>query len=209
MRADRTEWFSDRDPFAPELVELFDLGVFLPLRTKDAHNRQVFVVRAAAHDPKLHRQSDVFKVGKMILDLVLAADESCSVYGVVAVFDMTGVHAGHALAMPPSVFRKVVESWSCYACLNKKLEFVNAPFYVNAFLSTVLFFMSEKLKVRVSVERGPCTVEAALPPELGGSGDSYAELAAYWKEYVQQRADWFVDDDRYKSEPAAMEVKAK
>lgn len=106
MRASRPEWFSARDPFAPELVELMDLGVFLPLRVKDEHGRQVFVVRAAAHDPKIHRQSDVFKVGKMILDLVLAADETVSVYGVVAIFDMTGVHLGHAMALPPNMFKK-------------------------------------------------------------------------------------------------------
>lgn len=62
MRAERPEWFADRDPFAPELVELMDIGVFLPLRVKDEHNRQVFVIRTAAHDPKKHSQNDVFKV---------------------------------------------------------------------------------------------------------------------------------------------------
>lgn len=106
MRSARTEWYANRDPFAPELVELMDLGVFLPLRRKDPLQRQVFVIRTAAHDPKRHRQSDVFKVGKMILDLVLAADEAVSVYGVVAIFDMSGVHFGHALALPPAVFKK-------------------------------------------------------------------------------------------------------
>lgn len=61
--------------------------------------------------------------------------------------------------------------------------------------------MSEKLKVRVNVSRGPCTVEMTqLPPELGGTGDGYKQLAAYWKDYVQQRADWFVHDEQYKSE---------
>lgn len=106
MRSTRPEWFSNRDPFAPELVELMDIGVFLPLRIKDPLNRQVFVIRTAAHNPKQHTQNDVFKVGKMILDLVLAADEAVSVYGVVAIFDMTGVHFGHALALPPAMFKK-------------------------------------------------------------------------------------------------------
>lgn len=65
MRAERDEWYANRDPFAPELVELMDLGVFLPLRVKDEHNRQVFIIRTAAHDPKKHTQNDVFKVGSM------------------------------------------------------------------------------------------------------------------------------------------------
>lgn len=62
MRAESDEWFANRDPFAPELVELMDLGVFLPLRVKDDHNRQVFIIRTAAHDPKQSTQNDVFKV---------------------------------------------------------------------------------------------------------------------------------------------------
>lgn len=79
---------------------------------------------------------------------------------------------------------------------------MNAPFYVNAFLRTVLFFMSEKLKVRVTISRStPIAVApmSILPPEIGGNGETYAQLAAYWKDHVQQRAEWFVDDDRYKS----------
>lgn len=66
MRAERIEWFEQRDPFLPAMVELMNLGVFLPLRTKDAQNRQIFVIRTAAHDPKLHLQNDVFKVSSII-----------------------------------------------------------------------------------------------------------------------------------------------
>lgn len=62
MRAEQDEWFANRDPFAPKLIELMDLGVFLPLREKDDHNRQVFIIRTAAHDPKQSIQNDVFKV---------------------------------------------------------------------------------------------------------------------------------------------------
>ncbi len=45
MRMERVEWFSNRDPFRPEIVELLDLGVFLPLKDKDTDNRQVFIIR--------------------------------------------------------------------------------------------------------------------------------------------------------------------
>lgn len=62
MRVERIEWFQNRDCFDPEIQELLDLGVFLPLKTKDADNRQVFIIRTAAHDPKRHSQNNVFKV---------------------------------------------------------------------------------------------------------------------------------------------------
>lgn len=45
MRMERVEWFADRDPFLPEIEELLDLGIFLPLKVKDDQNRQVFIIR--------------------------------------------------------------------------------------------------------------------------------------------------------------------
>lgn len=83
MRMERVEWFGNRDPFSPEIEELFDLGVFLPLKEKDNQNRQVFIIRkcsylifiienvtpflfrllgTAVHDPKIHTQNNVLKV---------------------------------------------------------------------------------------------------------------------------------------------------
>lgn len=61
MRAERTEWFDNRDPKLPEIQELLDLGVFLPIGP-DAEQRMVVVIRTAAHDPKKHSQNNVFKV---------------------------------------------------------------------------------------------------------------------------------------------------
>lgn len=101
-----TEWFSGRDPVRPELQELLDIGVFLPLLEKDKLNRQVVIIRTSAHDPKRHKQDNVFKVDKMILDLLLHLDDMVSVYGIVAIFDMRGVTLGHALQLPPSMIKK-------------------------------------------------------------------------------------------------------
>jgi len=83
----------------------------LPLRRRDCHGRLVVLIRAAAHNPKKHRQSDVFKVGKMALELALEDDETVSVFGVVAVFDLIGVTLGHAMQLPPHVVKKAVHAW--------------------------------------------------------------------------------------------------
>lgn len=66
IRSARTEWFQNRDPFLPEMQELLDIGVFLPLRQKDTQNRQVVIIRTAAHSPKYHTQDNVFKLDKMV-----------------------------------------------------------------------------------------------------------------------------------------------
>ena len=85
--------------------------MFLPLRRRDSHGRLVILIRAAAHNPKKHRQSDVFKVGKMTLELALEDDETVSVFGVAAVFDLSGVTLGHAMQLTPRVVKKAVHAW--------------------------------------------------------------------------------------------------
>lgn len=132
MRAERIEWFSDRNPMKPELEELLDLGLFLPLPSKDINNYQVFVIRTGVHDTRRHDQNDVLKVRsvalltmhrlhcimighffflanqvmKMVLDVALHLDETISIYGAVAIFDMKGVTWRHGLQMTPSIIKR-------------------------------------------------------------------------------------------------------
>lgn len=67
MRAERVEWFSDRDPMKPHIEELLDLGLFLPLEAKDVNNYQVFIIRTGVHDTYKHEQNDVLKVQSLII----------------------------------------------------------------------------------------------------------------------------------------------
>ncbi|KFB36902.1 AGAP002065-PA-like protein [Anopheles sinensis] len=156
-----TEWFKDRNPRRPEIQELLDIGVFLPLHQKDALNRQVVIIRTSAHDPQKHKQDNVFKVDKMILDLLMYLDETVSIHGVVAIFDMQGVTLGHALQLSPAMIKKS--------------------------------FMSAKMKERVTISRKGSQMEnlITLPRELGGSGESYQQLAEHWKETVQANESFF------------------
>lgn len=62
MRYIRSDWFSDRSPFDPNIAELFKIGVFLPLKVKDAENRQIVIIRTCAHDPKRFSFPNVLKV---------------------------------------------------------------------------------------------------------------------------------------------------
>ncbi|XP_065092112.1 retinol-binding protein pinta [Ochlerotatus camptorhynchus] len=200
IRSSRVEWFQNRDPFLAEIQELLDIGVFLPLKQKDIHNRQVVIIRTAAHNPKYHTQDNVFKVDKMILDLLLHLDETISIYGIVAIFDMKNVTLSHALQLPPSLVKRTVESWENYPCRPQLLEFVNAPIHVNFVLNVFRSFMSTKMKSRVKVSKRGTHIGTLvnLPPELGGTGDSYHDLTVYWKKQVQEQAFWFAETEQYR-----------
>ncbi|EDW84557.1 uncharacterized protein Dwil_GK14187 [Drosophila willistoni] len=199
MRAERPEWFDERDPKLPEIQELLDLGVFLPIGN-DVEQRMVVVIRTAAHDPKKHTQNNVFKTSKMILDLLLKMEpDSCS-KGIVAILDMQGVQLGHALQLNPKLIKRSVESWTAYPCQPKLLEFTNAPGHVNFFLNTFRVFMTPKIRSRLVVRREGTTVQCdQLPPELGGQGLSYKDLAVKWKQLIEENANFYVEQSKYKS----------
>ncbi|SPP88137.1 retinol-binding protein pinta [Drosophila guanche] len=199
MRAERTEWFDNRDPHLPEIQELLQLGVFLPIGT-DSEKRMVVVIRTAAHDPKKHTQNNVFKTSKMILDLLLKLDPESCAEGMVAILDMQGVQLGHALQLNPKLIKRSVESWTAYPCQPKLLEFTNSPRHVNIFLNTFRIFMTPKIRSRVMVRREGTSVNCTqLPKELGGQGPSYAELAIKWKQLLEENSDFYMEQDKYKS----------
>lgn len=175
------------------------LGVFLPLPDKDDQNRPIVVIRTSAHNPKKHSQNSVLKVSKMILDILLYMQPEMSKVGIVAIFDMTGVSLGHGLQMTPMHIKKCVESWSAYPTKPKMLEFVNAPTQVNIALNTFRFFMTPKMKSRMIVRKTTSQLNTNLPKELGGEGQSYSELALKWKRIVENNADFFREDEKYRS----------
>lgn len=206
MKSERSEWFQNRDPTLPNLRELIHLGVFVPLNTYH-EGKLVVIIRTAAHDPKKHKQDDVFKAGKMILDVAVKENfENVTIYGVSAIFDMKNVSLGHARQLPPSVVKKVVYAWQNYHCRPKQLEFVNAPLYINVVLNIFKSFMSEKLKGRVRVHFSgveslhDVIPKDVLPVEYGGTNGTMQELIEYWTEKLDQYKEWFKEDEEYKAD---------
>lgn len=141
----------------------------------------------------------------MILDVVTRENESVSLHGVIAIFDLKGVTLGHALQLPPKVIKRMVHSWqSCYPLRIQSLNFVNAPAYVNVVLNIFRRFMNQKLKNRIHVHnQGVGALHKNVPPnmlplEYGGTDGTLQDLKDYWKSMAEENRQWFFDDEKYK-----------
>ncbi|KAK9732179.1 CRAL/TRIO domain [Popillia japonica] len=204
MRSKVPEWFANRDPLLPQIDELARLGVFVPLR-QFQDNKHVVIIRTAVHDPRKHKQDDVFKVGKMILDLLGCENERLQIYGIIAIFDMQGISVAHARQLPPSKIKKAVHAWQNYHCRPKQLEFINAPVYINVLLNVFKGFMSKKLKGRVRVHfSGLNTLQDVinkniLPIEYGGTDGTIDDHINLWHKRLVQSREWFRQDEMYRS----------
>lgn len=206
MRAKMPEWFSNRDPKTPEISELLKLGVFIPI-IQLKPGPLVVIIRTGAHDPSKHKQSDVFKTGKMILDLAVREYESATIFGVYAIFDMSNVTYHHAKQLTPSMIKKAVFAWQNYHCRPQKLEFVNAPVYINVVLNIFRTFMSEKMKSRVHIhwvgkgfdELHKLIPVDELPEEFGGTNGQLDDFVIYWERKVLENIEWYKEDEKYKA----------
>ncbi|XP_066145599.1 retinol-binding protein pinta [Euwallacea fornicatus] len=205
MKRDRPEWFANRNPLLSNLQELIKLGVFVPLK-KYHENKMVVIIRTTAHDPKRHKWDEVFKVGKMILDIACLESEYAQIYGIIALFDMTGMSFSHYRTMTPSIIKNAVFAWQNYHVRPKQLEFINSPTYINIALNIFKSFMTEKMKNRVKVHFGGVSKalnivsQDILPVEYGGEGDTFEELGNYWFEKLVEYRLWFEEDKVYKAD---------
>lgn len=205
QRANLPEWYSNRDPFLPELQELLDLGVLLPLRKLDNEGRMIVIIRAAAHTPSKHKMSDMLKASLMALDLALRDHEPVTIHGITAILDLGGVTYEHVLQLPPSVIKNLVHAWQgCYPVRIHSLNFINAHRFVNTVLNIFRSFMNSKLKQRVHVHsRGKLKLYetlpiSILPTEYGGTCSTVKELSEYWKHLIEDNREWFAEEEKYK-----------
>nr|XP_012222898.1 PREDICTED: alpha-tocopherol transfer protein-like [Linepithema humile] len=206
QRSDLPEWFADKDPLRPELQELLDIGLFLPLRKLDDQKRMVIFVRVGRQNPSTEKLSDLIKIGMMTMDVLARNHVEGSMYGCVVYIDLDLVHIGHVTQMRPNVIMNLVRSWQgCFPMKIKSINFINAPEYAHVVLRIFKSFMNEKLKQRMHTYTKKMMHDYfkdipvdILPVEYGGTDGTIVELKEYWKEVLEENRDWIIDDEKYK-----------
>ncbi|KYN05825.1 PREDICTED: alpha-tocopherol transfer protein-like [Cyphomyrmex costatus] len=198
------DWYMNKDPFRPELQELFNLGVFLPLRKPDNHGRLVIIVCGTRHDPRKHKISDIAKIGVMATEIATKNYTATSVYGCSVFIDIANPTMRHVLQMQPQIIKNLVQTWqSSYPMRIQLINMINAPKYVDIVLKIFRTFMNEKMKNRLHVYSQnamhncfkdiPANI---LPVEYGGIGGTRQELAKYWKKLIEENSDWLMEDEK-------------
>ncbi|XP_011871613.1 PREDICTED: alpha-tocopherol transfer protein-like [Vollenhovia emeryi] len=197
------EWYMNKDPCRPELQELLDMGVFLPLRKPDGQGRLVIVVCSARHDPKKHELADIFTIGIMAVELAMRYYPAASLYGCSVFINMADLTMGHILQLRPQLIMNLVHTWqSCYPIRMQSITMFNVAEYINAIVRIFRSFMTEKMKNRFHIYSHSTTQNFfedipanILPVEYGGTDGTVQELAEYWKKLIMENRDWLMDDE--------------
>ncbi|XP_071652791.1 retinol-binding protein pinta-like [Temnothorax longispinosus] len=201
QRSNLPEWYLNKDPFRPELQELLDLGICLPLRKPDSQGRLIFIMRITLHDPRRHQVPDIFKICMIAIEVAMKYYPAASMYGCILLIDVTSPTIQQIFQARPYVLMNIVHMWqSCYPMRYHKIKLFNAPAFLDVTVRILKSFMTEKIKNRFHVcshtlecfEDIPAEI---LPVEYGGTGDTMQELIEYWKKLIEENCDWLRHDD--------------
>ncbi|XP_012054705.1 PREDICTED: alpha-tocopherol transfer protein-like [Atta cephalotes] len=203
LRSDLPEWFANTDPFQPELQELINMGICLPLRKLDNQGRIVIIARSSLHNPRIHKLSDIIKISAMLFELAMknrAIAASASVYGCTMINDVINPTIHQFFQIGPSILKKVAHVWqNCYPMRFQLIYVINAPMFLDISFKIFKSFMSEKIKKRINIysHMQSCFKDIPaniLPVEYGGTDGTIQELIEYWKKLIEENRDWFISN---------------
>ncbi|XP_071627547.1 retinol-binding protein pinta-like [Temnothorax longispinosus] len=201
QQSDLPEWYMNRDPFRPELQELLDLGIVLPLRKPDSQGRLVIILRGTRHDPTKHKISDIAKIGMMVTEVAMKYYPAASVYGCASFIDVVNPTIRHILQLRPYILMNLIHTWqSCYPMRYQTINLFNAPAFFDVIVGILKSFMTEKIKNRFNVyshtpDRFKDIPAEILPVEYGGNDGTIQELTEYWKKLIEENSGWLTHND--------------
>ncbi|KAG5323723.1 TTPA protein, partial [Acromyrmex heyeri] len=186
-----------------EINTLFVFRLYLPLRKPDSQGRCVVIARSTLHNPRIHKLSDIIKVGVMVVELAMrnrAIATSASVYGITMINDTNNPTIQQFLQCGPSILKKIAYTWqNCYP-IRFHLNVINAPMFLDISFKIFKSFLSEKMSKRINMYSHmmpscfkdiPANI---LPVEYGGTDGTIQELTEYWKKLIEENRDWFVSN---------------
>ncbi|XP_011164673.2 retinol-binding protein pinta isoform X3 [Solenopsis invicta] len=203
QRSHLPEWYMNKDPFRPELQELLEMGLVLPLREPDNQGRLVIIMHCTRHDPRRHEISNIFKIAMAVFEVAMKYYSAASVYGCALFMNVANPTIRHAGQMRPQIIKNIVHAWqSCYPIRVQSINMINAPEYVEIVLKIFRYFMTEKMQNRLHVYTQkmmqnyfkdiPANI---LPVEYGGTNGTLLELTEYWKKLVEENRDWIMENE--------------
>ncbi|KAF5291252.1 hypothetical protein FQR65_LT11430 [Abscondita terminalis] len=201
LRSLLPEYFQNRDPFLPEIQNVLNKKLLIPLpklKTPGSPRICICICSNMSDDIDLEIATKLFF---MIIDILLNEDDNFLVSGLILITDYENVPLKLITQYTPMFMKKLVVLYEkAYPVRIRNLIGLNTPRIVeavyNKFLRAVL---GEKLRNKVYnhiYSTYGIVDKSLLPKEYGGEHDSLDELAKEWKGKVESYREWFLEDSR-------------
>jgi len=200
------EWFDRWDPSEPGVAELLKQGVYLPLPGYDEQGRFVVLCSFGRINPSKVRSEDLVKASNMVIGCAMEGNEQASVRGFVMVNDLSGVKSSHLGLLGPATVKKLITMMeTAWPMRPQAVHLLNPPSMVEGILSLVKSLQKEKMRQRMMFTRLgtlQCYRTCLGRREYGGIGCSRDDLTRFWREEVERRRPWLMEQCGYKTNEA-------
>lgn len=202
------EVFTNRDPFLPEMQDLLNVGVMLPLPLVDSTGRRIIWYSCnQSLNPDTMSIQDVGKLAYMMMDILLMEDNYVTMNGVTNVINCKDAHPKYVLQLTPPFVKKHIDiTEKGYPFRINGFHIINIPSIFKYIYDLAKSFFSKKMSERITMynERNFSEIykvipQNLLPKEYGGENGSLKDLTITWKRKVESYRDWFLEDEKLKS----------
>ncbi|XP_046738739.1 retinol-binding protein pinta-like [Diprion similis] len=197
------EVLRNRDPRGSGLTRLHKMmhTVILPKLTPEKY--RICIFQYCADDYNDFIAGDDVKYGLM-MDEILMLDREARSLGSIFIFDQSKITFGLIAKYTPTLVKKLeVVATKAYAKRIKGIHFINAAPFVETVVTLVRKALKPKLAARVNVhQKGSyeslhrIIPKSILPKNYGGDEPSIEYFAELWRQKVDEKRDWFLEQDK-------------
>ncbi|KAF5287376.1 hypothetical protein FQA39_LY15914 [Lamprigera yunnana] len=201
------EFFHIRDPFAPEIQEIINAGIILPLpKPDDKYGARIILWNFNNTNPDTMPYINLVTVFMMMLDIIVKEDDDATISGITIWADGTNCSAKYMFQMtPPLLMRNFQCVEKGYPLRIKGTYVTNCPVYLEILTNLIKSIMKSKIAQRMHVfsnikDLYSVLPESLLPREFGGENGTLENIKMEWKSKIESYRQWFLEDANFKSE---------
>lgn len=208
MRTLVPEVLCNRDPFSTEIQAVLNAGVILPLPNPDADGCKIIMCnyRSNLNADTMHC-STIVKVLCMVLEVMLREDDDIVVNGLKPWAECKDCPLQYAKQITPSFLKRATYAGEMgFPFRIQGIHTTNCPSILEFIYNIIKVFLSKKLTKRTFIysesninQFYTKIPQQYLPEDLGGQNGSVNELTAIWKKKVESYRDFFVEEEKFKS----------
>ncbi|XP_034236694.1 alpha-tocopherol transfer protein-like isoform X2 [Thrips palmi] len=202
IRTAAPEIFLDRDPFAPELQDVFKIGYYSPLPARCPDGVVAFLCSIKDNDPNKFNFVNCIKVSLMVLDLVQLRDGPVPGYRLI--LDMKGTNIAHVAKINFATMKRALDyQQEGLPVKLKSVHVINAIPLLHQILALVkpllkpetrnMLHVHTEAQVQKFYEYVP---KELMPKEYGGDAPCQDDLNDLVKTGLEQMAPWFREEER-------------
>ncbi|XP_070496100.1 clavesin-1-like [Chironomus tepperi] len=172
-----------------KLLEIYDKGVILPMKIRNADGQRIIIVRNKIFDDLKSSNYDIMRMVFTVGDTI-SYEQETQICGVVVVMDLREISVRYIANMDVNFFANCIRYIESAGARLKQINIIGLPSIANTFLEILKTMLSQKLISRMHFFKNVQDLTKVmdvknLPVEYGGSEDADDCLKCYREKYKE------------------------